>query len=160
MRWLALALVALTAAASANSPEPSRETIAAVANTCTADGAFGFRFGQKNVSVAGWAGIAPFGVDNWSEGRDGLYEITAAASFARAPMSEEDRGFLAGWVFKQLVDAITARKFARRQDRLQGVAFIADRFVFDIARDGTTVRLTCTDIARKKAAREDARTLR
>lgn len=157
MRWLALALAAVTASATANSPEPSRQEITAVANTCTADGAFGIRFGQKNVIVLGWFGIAPFAVDDWSEGRDGLYEITAAASFARAPMSEEDRGFLAALVFKQLTNAVATRKFVRRQDRRQGVAFIFDRFVFDIARDGTTVRVTCTDVARKEAAREEAR---
>jgi hypothetical protein len=151
----AIAFVALAAAATANSPEPSPKTLAAVAATCTADGAFGFRFGQKNVSVAGWAGIPPFGVDNWSEGYDGLYEITAAASFAKAPMSEEDRGFLADWVFKKLAAAIAARKLLHRKDRFQGVAFVFDRVVFDISRTGTTVRLTCTDTLRK--TREDAR---
>lgn len=155
--WSAIAVLALLTAASANSPEPSAETLAALAKTCTADGAFGYRFGQKDAVLLGWAGIPPFAVETLSNGRDGLFEIVAAAAFARAPMSGEDRIALAGWVFKKLDTAIAARNFLRRQERRDGVAYIAAGFVLDLSRDGTTVRVSCTDIERKQRARQGAR---
>ena len=151
-RWcFAIAFLALTAAASANSPEPSPQTFAAVIQTCTAGGAFGYRFGEQGVR-ARETGLPPFVIETLSDGRDGLYEITAAASFAKAPMSGEDRIALANWVFGKLDRGIAARNFVRRQPRRDGVAYIADAFVLDLSHDGTTVRVACTDIARKKRA--------
>lgn len=154
--FIALSLLAITAAAQANSPEPSRQTLAALANTCTADGAFGYRFGDHRASVRD-TGLPPFVIATLSDGQGGLYEIVAAASFAKAPMSGEDRIALAKWVFGQLDSGIAARKFARRQDRRDGVAYIADAFVLDLSRDGTTIRISCTDIARKQQAWRERR---
>ena len=151
----ALALAAFPAAA--NSPEPSREAFAAVVQTCTADGGFGYRFGDK-LAVPHDTGLAPFAIETLSESRDGLFEIVARASFAHAPMSGEDRIALAGWVTRKLdTDIAAARQFPRREPRHDGVQFVAASVVFDISRDGTEVRLTCTDIARKRAAREEVR---
>lgn len=152
-------MAAFTAtAASASSPEPSPSAFAALARTCTADGAFGLHFGQKNVALAGWAGIAPFAVDAWSEGRDGLYQITAAASFAKAPMSQEDRVALAAWVLRKLDSDIAAtHRFSRRDPRRDGVRFSTATLALDLSQSGTTVRMTCTDLARKNAAREELR---
>ena len=151
LSW-ALALATLPAAA--NSPEPSRETFAAVVKTCTADGGFGYRFGDGHATARD-TGLAPFVIESLSQGREGLFEIVARASFAKAPMSGEDRIALARWVFATLdTDIAAARQFPRREPRRDGVQFIAASVVFDINRDGTEVRLTCTDIARKRAARE------
>jgi hypothetical protein len=143
MRWRVLVLAALTASAGANSPEPSRQTIAAVANTCTAEGAFGHRFGEP-ITERG-AGIAPFAIERPSQhGPDGDWvEITATASFAHAPMSQEDRVFLAKWVYEQLVARVAARKFPHRHNRSDGTSFIDPLFVLDLSRDETTVRLSC-----------------
>ena len=149
-----LAILALTVAAYANSPEPSRETFAAVVKTCTADGGFGYRFGDQH-AVPRDTSLPPFAIETLSQGREGLFEIVARASFAKAPMSGEDRIALARWVFATLdTDIAAARQFARREPRRDGVQFVAASFVFDISRDGTEVRLTCTDIARKRAAKE------
>lgn len=133
----AIALVMLASAAHANSPEPSRATLAAVAATCTEKGAFGAHFGESDHQPGG---IAPFVIEPSSNAN----AITAAASFARAPMSAEDRDFLAAWVFRKLASAIAARKFAHRQDRRDGITFTAETYTLDLSRDGTTVRLTCT----------------
>ncbi len=159
-RFGAIALLAVAAATSpiawANSPEPSPETIAAITNTCTADGAFGYRFGERK-AIAHDTGLAPFAIETLSASRDGLFEIVAAASFAKAPMSGEDRVALAGWVFGKLDAGAAMRKFSRREPRRDGVRYIASAFVFNLSRDGTTVHVTCTDIARKTRAREEMR---
>ena len=148
----ALALAAFPAAA--NSPEPPRETFAAVVKTCTADGGFGYRFGDKHATTRG-TGLPPFAIETLSESRDGLFEIVAHASFAHAPMSQEDRIALTDWVTRKLdADITAARQFPRREPRRDGVQFVAANVVLDISRDGTEVRLTCTDIARKRAANE------
>jgi len=154
--WRALAIMALTVmilegAANANSPEPSAQTFAAVVQTCTANGAFGYRFGERGATPR-QTGQPPFVIETLSENRDGLFEIIAAASFAKAPMSGEDRIALANWVFQKLDSGIAARKFVRRQERRDGVSYIADAFVLDLSHDGTTVQVACTDIARKKRA--------
>jgi len=155
---LSATLVLTMLPASASSPEPSREAFAALAKTCTAAGAFGYDFGHRVVVLPGSAGIPPFFVEDISQGRDGLFEIVAHASFAKAPMSGEDRIALTEWVSRKLDTDITAtRQFARREPRRDGVQFIAAAVVFDISRDGTELRLTCTDIARKRAAKEEMR---
>ena len=88
-----------------------------------------------------------------------VFEIEAAASFARALMSNEDRIALARWVFNAIDAEIAAqRRFAERQPRRDGVSYISGNgFVLDLARDGTDVFLTCTDAELKKRARIDIR---
>jgi hypothetical protein len=151
-----VAILALTASAYANSPEPSPATFAAVIQTCTADGAFGYRFGEHGVSAHA-TGLPPFVIATLSQNREGLFEIIAAASFAKAPMSGEDRIALTNWVFEKLDSGVAARKFVHRQKRRDGIAYIASAFVLDLSHDGTTVRIACTDIARKKPAWSERR---
>lgn len=145
------------AAASANSPEPSQQTLHFVATGCTAAGAFGYRFGEHHTRPHE-TGAAPFVIETLSESRDGLFEIVAAASFAQAPMSGEDRIHLAAWVLRRLDGEITAaHRFARRQERRDGIAYIDAGFVLDLSQDGPILRFSCTDAARKRAAREELR---
>ena len=143
MRVWAAAFIVLAGAAEANSPEPSRETLAAIASTCTAQGAFGHHFGVP-IREQG-EGIPPFIVE--APSRQGAHkewvEITASASYARAPMSQEDREYLAKWVYEQLAARIAARRLAHRHDRSDGTTFVDPLFVLDLSRDGTTVRLSC-----------------
>lgn len=141
--WGAIAVLILTSAAYANSPEPTRQTLAAVAASCSAEGAFGHRFGDTIAELG--AGIAPFAIDAPARhGPNGDWvEVSASASFAHAPMSQEDRVFLAKWVYEQLVARVAARKFLHRHSRSDGTTFVDPLFVLDLSRDGTTVRLRC-----------------
>ncbi len=139
----------------ANSPEPSDKDITRAAQTCTADGAFGVRFGDKVSENEKSAGIAPFGPVTVRAHEDGIYEIWASASFAKAPMSQEDRFALTGWFLRKLDSEITAtRKFTHREPLSDGVVFLfqsagSEGFLLNIHQIGTSVFLTCSDIARK-----------
>jgi hypothetical protein len=143
------------AAANANSPEPSPEMLASVAADCTATGAFGYRFGEHYADKRQLI-LPPFAIETvTSDRQDGLFKIAAAASFAHAPMSGEDRLALTGWVLNRLDAAITnGHRFSRRQPMRDGVHFFAANIRFAITRDGTTLRLTCTDTSRQSRARD------
>jgi len=140
-----------------NSPEPDRTAIAAATQTCTAEGAFGYRFGEKDARPHDTA-IAPFEIEGLATQRDGLFEIAAAAWFGKAPMSQEDRYALAAWVYHALETQITARRpFAKRTSRKDGVTYFSDTdpargYTLDLSHDGLRVRLACTDSALKKRA--------
>jgi hypothetical protein len=157
MIGLGWALLVTMIPAHANSPEPSREVFAAVEKTCTAAGAFGYRFGASHATARD-TGLPPFIIETLSESRNGLFEIVATASFAKAPMSGEDRIALAGWVSQKLdTDIAAARQFLHREPRRDGVQFIAAGFTLAISQDGTAVRLTCTDLARRRAVNQEGR---
>lgn len=147
--------------AHAESSEPDHSTIVRVAQKCTAQGAFGHRFGEKSVEVAPPADVPPFFLENLSSTRrdDAVFEITAAASFAHALMSNEDRIAMATWVFRALDKEVSAEhRFAKRIERRDGVLYASgDGFTFDLSHDGTKVRLTCTSIALKQRAQEEMR---
>ena len=152
-----LVLAAPVCTAYANSPEPDRTAIAESTQTCTAEGAFGYRFGEKDARPRDSA-IAPFEIEGLGAQRDGLFEIAAAAWFGKAPMSEEDRNALSAWVYHALETQITARRhFVKRATRKDGVTYFSDAdpargFALDLSHDGLRVRLACTDLALKKRA--------
>jgi hypothetical protein len=154
---LLLAAVASVCGAQGNSPEPDRAAIAEAVQTCTAEGAFGYRFGEKDARPHDSA-VAPFEIEGLAAQRDGLFEIAAAAWFGKAPMSEEDRYALSAWVYHALETQINARRhFAKRALHKDGVTYFSDAdpskgFALDLSHDGLRVRLACTDNALKKRA--------
>lgn len=155
MRWMIVpAVVTVFAAAGASSPEPSQRVITLLATSCTAGGPFLYRFGEHSTGESESV-LQPFAIESFvSDRHEGLFAITAAASFAKAPMSGEDRIALARWVLNRLDSEIVAtRRFVRRQTRPGGVAFSTANILFELTQTGTTVRLTCTDTGRKKRAR-------
>ena len=163
MRGLPLLVLALAIApaALAESPEPDHAAIVRAVRSCTAEGAFGHRFGEKNGKSVPDGGAAPFAVETLSgtAREDAVFEITAAASFARAKMSGEDRVALADWVLRALdAEAAAEHRFTGRTARRDGVLYVSGAdFTLDLSRDGTDVRLTCTSIALKQRAREQMR---
>jgi hypothetical protein len=155
--WIIVVTLLAIGAASAESPEPSREAVAAAARSCTADGAFGHRFGEKTSARGTDTGIAPFRIESLSRRGDGLFEIVAVAWFGKAPMSGEDRIALANWVFGALDAEAAKRGFARRDERRDGVTYhssadVATGYTLDLSHDGVNVRIDCTDVALKRRA--------
>jgi len=154
------AAVLLLLPARAESPEPDPVAIVRAAQSCTAEGAFAHRFGEKLAKPATETGAPPFTIEALSgTGRgDVVFEITAVASFAKARMSGEDRIAMASWFFRALNGEIAAEKrFVRRDMRRDGVAYhsnadVRTGFVLDLSHDGTEVRLDCTDVALKRRA--------
>ncbi len=155
--WALLAATAAICSAYGNSPEPDRTAIGEAVQTCTAQGAFGYRFGEQDARPRE-SGVAPFEIEGLSAERDGLFEIAAAAWFGKAPVPEDDRTALAAWVYHALEAQITARRpFARRAGRKDGVTYFSDAdlakgFALDLSHDGLRVRLACSDLARKQRA--------
>lgn len=148
MRTALLLFAAFVSPVLASSPEPTRAQIDALAATCTAEGAFGLRFGSAPGTPS--TPLPPFAVDQVSS-RSGIFRITAKASFAKAPMSGEDRTHLAAWVLRALDKAAVKRGFAKRTPRADGVTFFTSReahsgVALDLSRAGTTVWLVCTDL--------------
>jgi hypothetical protein len=160
MRRALFALMLVAAGpAFADAPEPSRQAIAKAAQTCTAEGAFGLRFGGTS-SDAG-QDIPPFAVDQVSS-RAGIFRITAHAWFGKAPMSAEDRRALAGWVVRALDSEAGKRGFARREQRADGVTYTSASaphagYALDISHEGVDVWIVCTDFSdtHSKAGRPD-----
>jgi len=151
-------LVLATLPAAASSPEPSREVMSLLVKSCSTDGPFFYRFGEHDAYKREPV-LQPFAIETFlSDRHDGLFGVVAAASFAHAPMSQEDRVFLANWVFRTLdADIAAGHRFQRRETRRDGVSYFAANIVFDLSRDGTTVRLACTDTVRKQQAHDEMR---
>lgn len=155
--WALLLPLALGFPAWADSPEPDRSDIAAAAETCTADGAFGYHFRDK-AAVPHDIAMAPFAIEKLGRQREGLFEITAVAWFGKAPMSGEDRNALAIWVYHALDTQIVAQhRFAKRALHKDGVTYFSTPdpkrgFALDLSHEATRVRLVCTDLALKKKA--------
>lgn len=151
-RALCSLLLLCTAPAFASSLEPSPADIARAAQSCTAEGAFGIRFGAADLSKG--AAIGPFAVEQIStKPPHGVFRIATLASFAKAQMSEEDRMAVATWVLRKLDAEIAAnRRFAARQPRPDGVTYFSanDRrtgYALDISHSGVAVRMICTDLS-------------
>jgi hypothetical protein len=149
----------------AESPEPDRPAIVRAAQSCTAEGAFGHRFGEKNAGPKSGTGVPPFAIETLSSTarEDAVFEITAVASFAKALMSGEDRIALANWFFRALdTEAAAERRFPKRDVRQDGVTFhsnadVTTGYTLDISHDGTSVWIACTDVALKRRAWSEMR---
>jgi len=156
--WNAIAGTVFAAAASmtahANSPEPSRETFAAVVKTCTTGGGFGYRSATS-------LQCARHRPANHSSSKRCRRATTGCSKSSPSPPSPRRRCrgktallWRAGWCANSMPTSLPLANFARREPRHDGVQFVAASVVFDISRDGTEVHLTCTDIARKRAAKD------
>lgn len=148
---VSLFVLAFLAPAFANSPEPSQEDIARAAQTCTADGAFGIRFGEPN-EAGKRTDIPPFAIDQVSSRGSGVFRVIARADFGRAPMSAEDRRALAGWVLRALDSQAAKRSFVRHESRHNGVTFYSSAephkgYALDLEHDGVNVWMVCTDLS-------------
>jgi hypothetical protein len=156
-RALFLSPLLFAVTASASSPEPDRAAIAAVAETCNSEGAFGYHFGEKNAQPRD-TGISPFEIEGLNTQRDGLFEVSAAAWFGKAPMSDEDRRALTTWVYHAIETQVTARRhFAIRAQHKDGVTYYSDPdikkgFALDLSRDPLRVRIVCSDQSLKRKA--------
>jgi len=156
----AVAVVIAVSPVLAESPEPDRAQVVRAAQACTAEGAFGHRFGEKNARPGSDSGVPPFAVETIDTTRhDGLvFEVTAAASFAKARMSGEDRIALAALFFRTLdAEVATEHRFAARDARRDGVTYRSSAdattgYTLDLSHDGTSVRIDCTDVALKRRA--------
>lgn len=152
-----LLLAALTGPVLANSPEPDRGALEAAAHTCTAQGAFGYRFGEHDTRPRD-TGITPFEIETLGRQSDGLFEIAAVAWFGKAPMSGEDRMALASWVYHLIDTKIAAsHHFAKRAAKKDGALYFSDSdpeqgYALDLSHDGVRVRLACIDLERRKNA--------
>ncbi len=153
--WAAAA--AIVCAAYGNPSEPDRAAIAQAVQTCTQEGAFGYRFGEKDARPRD-SGIAPFAIEGLGTQREGLFEIAAAAWFGTAAVPDEERSALAAWVYHALDAQIAARRrFAKRATRKDGVTYFSDAdpargFALGLSHEGQRVRLACTDLARQQRA--------
>jgi len=129
----------------AGSLEPSRQDIAHAAETCTADGAFGIRFGDKPEPLETATGISPFRLKSLRATRQGgVSAIAAEASFAKAQMSQEDRVAVASWVLHAIDAEIrSTRRFARRDAGDGRIRYLFDNYALVLSRDGTEVLLAC-----------------
>ena len=141
-RVLLLALTAPVFAGAPNEPSPAQNRH--IAEACTAQDAFGLRYGQ---TIAGSAQAGP----EWAPFQElsvrpgEAAQVEATASFGKALMSNEDRIALAAWVFRALDGEIQSRhSFARRDLRPDGVTYHSVAgFTLDLSHAGVTVRIAC-----------------